>query len=115
MDDVLLHKNPFGEFECLIWERAKNKELSEELAKEKRINKDLIKSMRELKLIHETKLRDTLHMLRNKSAHGNLVAKNRALKDMNDAKDVKLKSLKRTNEDLMQGYIKLQREKRGFT
>lgn len=103
MDDVLIHKTPQTDFEKLIWERHMNKGLMEELKAQRLANGMLQSEIDEVN--HKMKeLKD--RML--KDQVGIVVLKNNRLKQLNDDKDKKIKTLKTEKEELMQTVIKLQ-------
>ena len=107
MEEPLMHKIPQTEFEKLIWERHMNKLLLEQISRLKQEHGVLQSEIDEAK-------DEVNKLLKTMSSHnlGQLTLVNRKLKNLNAEKDLKIRDLKRTNDDLMTGYIRLQQEKR---
>lgn len=107
MDEPLVHIRPQSEFEKLLWERQMNKELLKRIATLEQEKGVLRSEADEARAEVDEYVKDMrTHNL------GQLTLRNKKLKDLNNKKDAKVRELKRSNDDLMGGFIRLQQEKR---
>jgi hypothetical protein len=103
MDDPLIHRTPKGEFETLIWERHMNKCLSKEIKLQREANKKLHLQNNDL----EEEIAEMIYKYK-KDEMGQIILKNKRLKDEVRMKDVKLKAYKGDVFKLQQDIIRLQ-------
>jgi hypothetical protein len=106
MDEPLMHKTPKGEFETLIWERHMNKQLLKRIATLQQ-EKGVLQSEADEARAEVDEFVKTMR----KHNLGQLTLRNKKLKVLNAKKDVRIRELKRSNDDLMSGYIRLQQER----
>lgn len=111
MSEVLIHKIPKTDFEKLIWERHMNKELCGELSRVRQEKGALQSEVDEVR----AEMQMLLRTFKEEGGQvGQLIVKNKKLKEQLKVRDEKLRKATRAKDDIMQGYIRLQKEKRGL-
>lgn len=96
MQETLMPLRPKTDKDLLVWEKAKSKDLEEKLEASQIKNGELQSELDELK--HRMK----------KEQVGALILKNNRLAKKGNEKDQKIRSLKKTNADLLASLVRLQ-------